>query len=483
MSPNLSSKTLPRGLAVLSLSATKAEWLEYDKDGLPLYACVDVEGDGVNDFVHAAVEARSKAGGKQRRCRLALAEGLLTHRLLALPTLGKRELRAVLERKSCSALSMSGDEEDSPIFSAMDVGPSSDVTRNWLIVTLEREFTTSLLIRLRRARLRVRSIASSTLGGLRRSNEFRAEDGKATLVIAVSHEAVEVSLVVGDQIACSDTLEGNLRASPQLVTGLLQLVRTSAAFWRKSQRGAEVAAVHIVGMPADRGQLLAQAVTTALPDTEVHCDPANDETRPDAGRIALLASCTQSGPLALDIHVPLPPHRLVALAGLAACAGSLLLGFGIVRHVVEEPRIKLLTQVAELEGEAADLDQLERRQAAVSASMMRIEERIGRALQIGRAAPDYSATMADVLSALQGRADLLSISVTSGEAGQHELRFKASTSASPLHALRVAREVELSLAALPQLSKIVLDLPTSFDAEDESRGFPMDVRASLRSPR
>jgi hypothetical protein len=483
MSPNFSSKTPSRGLAVLSLSATKAEWLEHDRDGLPLYACVDVEGEGVNDFVRAAIEARRRAGGKQRRCRLALAEGLFAHRLIPLPALGKRELRAVIDRKAHGALPSSDEDAPAPIFSALDVGANADGTRNWLIATLEREFTTTLLIRLRRARIRVRGVVSSTLAGLRRSNEFREADGKATLVIAVSHEAVEVSLVAEDRLVGSDTLDGNLRENPQLVTGLLQVARTSAAFWRKSQRGAEVAAVHVIGMPADRGQLLAQAVGTALPGTQVYCDPVSDETRPDAGRIALLASCTQSGPLALDVHVPLPPHRLVAAAGLVACAGSLLLGFGIVRHVVEEPRAQLLTEIAELEGEAADLAQLERRQTEVSESMRRIEQRMGRAVQIGRSAPDYSEVMADVLGALQGRASLLSIAVTSGEGGQHELRFKAVTTASPLHALRVAREVELALAALPQLTKVVLDLPTSFDAEEEAAGFPIDVRATLRGPR
>lgn len=482
--PSPTSPSSPsRRLAVLSLSPTKAEWLEYDAQGEPRYACVDVVGTSVGDFVHAAVQARENAGGKQRKCRLALAEGLTSHRLLAIPALGKRELRGVLERKSVSSKSRVDGSGEQPIFAGIDVGPTQDGARNWLVVALERYFTTSLLIRLRRARLHVRGVLSSTLAGLCRSNEFRSEDGKATLVITVSHEAVEVSLVSGDQLVSSDTLEGDLRTNPQLVTGLLQLARTATAFWRKSQRGAEVAAVHIIGMPAERGTLLSQAVAAALPGAQVHCDPPAEQGADDAGRIALLASCLQSGPLTLDVHVPLPPHRLVAAAGLAACAASLLIGFGLVQRAVEEPRARLLNEIAALEGEAVDLDQLERRQAEVGESMRLIEKRMGRAVQIGADSPDYPTVMATVLEALHGRADLLSISVVSGAAGKHELRFKATTTAAPLHALRVAREIELALGSEPMFSEVVLDLPTTFEIDERIGGFSIDVRATCEVQR
>ncbi|MCA8979406.1 MAG: hypothetical protein KDC14_05230, partial [Planctomycetes bacterium] len=465
--------------AVLSLSPSKAEWLEYGANGEPRYACADVVGTGVDDFAHAAIEARTRAGGKLHRCRLALAEGLVTHKLLAIPSLGKRELRGVLERKTASTRAT----DEFPIFAGVDVGPAQDGARNWLVLSMERDFTESLLIRLRRARLHVRGVVSATLAGLRRSDEFRTEDGKATLVITVSHEAVEVSLVSGDQLVSSDTLDGDLRENPQLVTGLLQLARTAAAFWRKSQRGAEVAAAHIIGMPPERGGLLSQAVATALPGTRVQCDPGTDAPDPEAGRIALLASCSYGGPLAIDVNVPLPPPRLVAAAGLAACAASLLLGFGIVQRAVEEPRAHLLNEIATLQGESADLDILERKQSAVGDSMHLIEQRMGRAVQIGADAPDYAEVMASVLDALHGRAQLLSISVTSGMEGKHELRFSAATTSSPLNALRVAREIEVALASDPTLSEVVLELPTTFEADDATGGFPIDVRATCEARR
>lgn len=483
MSPASSNSNPKRRLAVLSLSPARAEWLEYDAQGEAHYACVDVVGESVSDFVHAAVRARESAGGKQRKCMLALADSLVSHRLLAIPTLAKRELRGVLERKSTGSQSRAEPSGAPPIFAGVDVGPTQDGARNWLVVSLEREFTTELLVRLRRARLHVRGVQSSTLAGLRRASEFRCTDGKAAIVITVSHEAVEVSLISGDQLVSSDTLDGDLRSNPQLVTGLLQLARTATAFWRKSQRGAEVASVHIIGMPAERGTLLSQAVANALPGTQVRCDPPAEKDADDDGRIALLASCLQSGPLALDVNIPLPPKRLVAAAGLAACAASLLVGFGLVQRAVEEPRASLLSDIAMLEGEAADLDHLERRQAAVGGAMRLIERRMGRALEIGADSPDYSEVMTTVLGALGGRADLLSISLVSGTTGKHELRFKAATSASPLHALRVAREIEVALGADPRLSAVALDLPTTFESDEHAGGFSIDVRATWKASR
>lgn len=482
MSPHPPHKIPQRNLAVLALSASKAEWLEYDKRGEPRYASVDVVGESVNDLVRAAMSARTQAGGKQRRCRLALADGLLAHRVLAIPDLGKRELRAVLERKAAGSLARSGNAVAAPVFSAIDAGTSQDGTRNWLTLMMDREQVTALLIRLRRMRFRVQGVTSSTLAGLRRTSEFRTESGKAALIVAVSNRAVEVSLISGNQLASSDTLEGNLLENPQLVTGLLQLVRTAAAFWRKSQRGAEVAEVHVIGMPGDRGVLLAQAIGGALPGAEVHSDPSPEDDTPDSGRIALLTACLQTGPLAIDMHVPIPPHRLVAAAGLVACAGSLLLGFGIVQRAVEEPRAKLLHEVAELRGRAADLEHLERRQTAVAESMSLIERRMGRALELGKTAPDYSEVMSDVLGALQSRASLMSISVVAGSEGVHDLRFKALTGSAPLQALRIAREIEIALESVPRLSQVTVDLPTTFETSELANGFAIDVHALLEVP-
>jgi hypothetical protein len=479
MSPAVPKSSL-RNVAVLALSASAAEWLEYDAHGLARHASVPVAGASAGDFARAALEARSAAGGRLHRCRLALGEGLLSHRVLALPTLAKRELRNVLERKAAQAAT---GEDKSPIFSALDVGPGLEGSRNWLTVTLERELIMALLIRLRGHNFRIRRIVSTTLAGLQRSTEHLQSESQASIAVTVGQDAVEVSLIAGDHLASSDTLAGNLRESPQLVTGLLQLVRTAAAFWRKSQRGAEVASVHILGMPPDRGVFLAQAIGGALPGTQVRCDPSAEDETPGAERVAVLNACLGDGPLALDIQVPLPPRRSLAMLGLAACAGSLLLGFGIVQRAVETPRARILNEIAELEGQAADLAHLQRRQQEVSESMSLIVQRMGRALEIGREAPDYDAAMSGVLGVLRDRAALLSIAVVPGANGRHDLRFNALTSTSSLHSLTSVRSIELALAALPEFSEVRVELPTSFAEGDQASGLPFSVQAVLGAPR
>lgn len=424
--------------------------------------------------------ARKLAGGRLRRCRLALGEGLLSHRLLALPALGKRELREVLERK---ARNLAGEDEDNPIFSGQDVGPSADGGRNWLTVTLEREFVSSLLIRLRSHHLRIRKVVSTTLAGLSRAAEVDHGDGRAAIMVTVGHDAVEVSLISDTHLASSDTLEGDLRESPHLVTGLLQLVRTAAAFWRKSQRGAEVASVHVIGMPADRGVFLAQAIESALPGTEVYCDPSAEDETPGAGRIAVLNACLGGGPLALDLQIPLPPRRTLAMLGLGACAGSLLLGFGIVQRAVEEPRAQLLNEIATLESQTADLPLLQRRQQEMSESLGLVVRRIGRALEIDRHGPEYDSAMTMVLSSLGQRAALLTVSIAPGTEQGNALHFTAVTRSASLRALKDIREIEEVLGDLPQLSDIRVDLPTNLDGEEAGSGVTFTVTALLEIAR
>jgi hypothetical protein len=115
--------------------------------------------------------------------------------------------------------------------------------------------------------------------------------------------------------------------------------------------------------------------------------------------------------------------------------------------------------------------------------MSLIVQRMGRALEIGREAPDYDAAMSGVLGVLRDRAALLSIAVVPGANGRHDLRFNALTSTSSLHSLTSVRSIELALAALPEFSEVRVELPTSFAEGDQASGLPFSVQAVLGAPR
>ncbi|MFT7669169.1 MAG: hypothetical protein ACI8X5_001869 [Planctomycetota bacterium] len=472
-------KTSLRNVAVLALSSSMAEWLEYDSDGSPLYASVPVKGEGVRALAQAAIDAREAAGGTTWRCRLALGEGLIAHRILALPSLGKRELRQVLERKSAQAITAEG---KTALYSGIDVGPSQGHLRNWLTLTVEKELVTELMIRLRSNRFRVKKLAATILAGMHRANEPDGKGKDVSIAVTIEDHAVEVSLISGDQLVSSDTLKGSLQSNPHLGTGLLQLVRTSAAFWRKTQRGAEVTSVQVIGMPADRGHLLATALESALPGTLVVCYPHSDDETLYASRIAVLSACLGDGPLAHCISVSLPPRRSFGMVGLAVCAGSLLLGFGIVERLLQEPRAELLTQIARLEGQTADLPRMERQEQTANEALGLIKSRMSRALEFGKEAPDYQASMANVLEVLVDRASLLSITVLPALKSGNELQFTALTNTSSVAALTSVREVQEALEASSGFSDVRVDLPASLVDGDGHSGFSFTVQAHLESP-
>lgn len=474
MSPNVPTEC-ERGCAMLALSATRAEWLEHDACGAPLYGHAAVHGEGVEMLVTAALAARKAAGGTTRRCRLALGEGLAKHRVLPLPALGKSELRAVVARKAQAMLEVENATE--LCFAADDAGPSADGARSWLLTAAPRQRLTELLVRLRERRLRIRGVVLESLAALHLADELRREDGAASLCVAFGPTAVEVSLFDNGRLAVSEVLEGDLASQPQLATGVLQLIRTSAAYWRKSRRGAEVAEVRVLGMAPDRGPLLGQAIETALPGCAVRCEPAHDDDHPDAGRVAMLGALLRQSALAPDLSPPLPPNRLTRALGLAACVGALLGGFALVRRAVHEPSAELRTEIARLEGETVDLALMERRRAEVRDTLELVHERVRRAAALGADAPEYVDSLSSVLGALSGRAELLQASVVSGPGGRHDLRFEAVTVAPPLQALRLVRAAELALTADPRIEDVHLELPTSTAEDPSSREFRFAVSA------
>lgn len=467
-----------RSPAVLCISRSCAEWLEFDAANEPKYGRAALMGTAPHELARAALDARKAAGGNALRPKLALGSGLILHRVLALPTLSKKELREVIERRTTAT---QGEVDDGYYFTARDVGGLPDGERNWLSTAVEREFITKLLVQLRRRRLRVRGIAVCSLAALYRAGEFTADGESASIAITIDENSIEVSLIAEGVLISSESLEGNLQENSHLISSVLQTVRSVAAFWRKSRGGAEVARVRVFGMTSERGAFLEQAIAGALPGAQAQCDQGPTTDSDDSERISTLSACLSDHPIAPNFMVPLPLTRKAEVIGLSACAGALLLGFAIVSRAVEGPRRELMQEIAQLEDESAKLPILREVELNSGQAISSLERRVNRASRVHTSGIDYRNTMADLLGAFGDRAAVLSVSVGAENDGIHEVTLSGVTESASIDSLLRIQGIENALAELPGVSNIRIDVPTRMvgAGEESSNGLRFSINVSL----
>ncbi len=463
---------------MLSIGPRFVEWLDMLPAG-SRYGCVPIEKEGSEELLSASERAWQEAGRGRKACILVLQRGLAAHRLLSLPSIPRRELLDVFRRK---AEQLIGAEHGDVLFTTRNLGtdPAEGTagasSTNWLLVALRGEIVRPLRERLRARGFRVVRVVSGSLSTLAHARTQASAPEKAVVVVSIEPSSVGLALVEGERLHNCETIEGDLRTSPSMATGLLAEVRSRASFWKRKSRGEALGQVVIVGMASDRGELFARAVRSALPEAEVALLPAGGDDA--AVRQALLASVHATGRLNPDLTFQLSPKRgLVALLATATCLCGVSVALRTFDHFssrlegVRSETRAFTRALGEMDGIVGEH---ERAQALVGELARRTE----RMAEIETYGVPLEALLEGIPPALSGRAVLQELAVSADPQGGGSVRLRAETLAEPLRALHDLRALARDMEELPTLETVDLELPERIGSQESGR-FSFTVEAEL----
>ena len=450
--------------AVLFLSPERVEWCEPAKDGTTRLGAATPAGTGPADLASAALHAREAAGGTAKRCVLALPESFAKERLVDLPaSLGRKDLRAVLERKATSLLLEDADE-DAPdpdlLYSARRTrAGDGDQPETWHLVALDGVLLRPLALLLRRKGVHPQRIASLALALPARAHALAGGTDEPVLYVVVHEGGMDVGLVADGETLTRTQMEGDPSRSEGVAAGLVHEVRGIAGFWRRHSRGGSIERVVLFGPELDRARVLAAAIGSVLPGTDVRVfpDPDHGEDPSHAGRPAFLLAAGVVSHLSPDLMFVLPPRRGSIVASLAttavlAVAGAVQLGGqvetradDVVRRNQEQARV-----LRELRAE-------DERLSGIESGDRQLERVLARVAAIGNHAPPLRPILSEALSALTPAIRLDAIRLTSAD-GRHRLEIRGAVGGSARERLESLSHLETELRRSPHLASLDLIL-------------------------
>ena len=473
----------PPGTAVLRLGNGFLEWLESRFEGTPCYARVALEeAPTPQQLAQAARQAARLAGGRARRCILALSGDGFRQRTVDLPPMPRKQQKAVLLRKAAGLLDQA---EAQTLFTALELAAErkpdeGEPGSRWLLLAVERSKATALQAALEHEGLRVVRTVSAQLGHLDAAQALRGDVTKACIVVDVEEQEVLVGLIAGERLHYQTRLRGDLARTPALGSTLLSELRTLDSFWRKESRGGRVEELFVLGLESDRGEALGHAAATVLPGARVVREP--DGPAPaSAGRLSSLACCAARGPFALDVSVGSPRgRRRATLAGALCVALALILGLWQQRGTSSRSST-VLARAEALAQRSVDLERLqeENRQVVEARASLQGEiERLERAAKVGLSVEEC---LSDALLACGNAATLLSLTLRSpwpGEPG--ELLLTGVTRPGPLESAHVLARLASILEASPRFASVEVLPPAALPDEESATAQTLEFAVSAR---
>lgn len=453
--PPMSLRSSNQELAVLALAQNSVEWLP-GTDLEPLSGG-DFAADDPRGRVEACLEAVRFIPRSTRRCMLALGPGWVETRTLDLPSLPRREFARVVQRKAAALLSTP--LEDTlfaalPLFDASESSAAAGddeaarrnaggrVERPWLVLGMRRSLILPLLLGLRREKIRVVRIVSSRLAALSAVMSRIEDPERACLAVTVEADAVSIGLLHRGALRSHGVVEGRLNENSTLALSLLQDLKSTEAWWRRQSRGGKLSDLALIGLAGPRGDLLRDAIQSALPEVKVQ---RNDPGRSDEMLMQeALAAARLDGPLQLDLSVRLPWRRRDTLVAASLCASGVLLLGARIYTGFERERDAVEAQVRALEADAHELEQARAENDSVAQALTQRIERLSELAQIEGAGCDLDALLESALGACAGHAALLRLSVRKQD-GRRSLELAAETAAHPALALAHVQQLTRAL--------------------------------------
>lgn len=455
-----SSGSGPR-LPVLYVDAEVVEFVSTDASGVTHVASRAVEGQGSIACVVAIGQLLASLPRRPRACVVALGPTFVRHRLLTLPTLNRRESKAVLQRRAAQVAEC--DVAD-VAFTAIGFGVQDSEVKGgaseerWLVAASKRSDLRELCVELERLGLRLRRVVSAHLSAIVAGQNLRTDRAKASIVVSASRRTSSVAVLQGDALHGENVLDGDVRTQPSVAMSIVQEIKSNDAAWRKAHRGGAIEEVVLIGLPPERAPLFHTAVQAALPGAHVVLvDGRHVESAPatiDAGRLRMLEACREEGLLQLDMKPTLPwqPRKLVTSL---ACVAVVLGTVGLVEYksLRRRERAEMLA-LQELRTRAGDLEVLRDANTRIEHKAAALEELVARNDAVLRDGWPLREMLHDVLHAFGRDAAVLNVQL-GPHATEPQAEITGTTSPDPLRAMENVARIVKELEASPRFGPTV----------------------------
>ncbi|MSR61024.1 MAG: hypothetical protein EXS08_01070 [Planctomycetes bacterium] len=451
--------------SVLYIGPFSVEWFEFDREGAPHHARIDLPNPTPELLARAALAARGVAGARGRECVLAVSSPLAFHKLLTLPPLARKDLAQVFRRRAQAVVG----EDARHVFHVgreMEIrateGRSGEEQHVWLLAGV-RGGARDLGLLLRGHDVRVGRVVSADLAALEWGRQHASDPNQAAIVIVVGEGAVSVALTEGSRLIYQESIEGDLTARPALATGLIHEIKTCAAFWKKRSRGQAVTQVVVVGLPRARVELMAVTLSSILPGAVVRA--TSDDSSDPSGRRALLEAALSSGPLNPELTFWMPKRRrTVALA--STLAATVMLGGAWGTFERTQRRVdEVQSEVGALRRATLDMDELRARDTDATEGLERVERYVRRRLDVAGRDEPAERVLAAVLEAFAGRAEFEELRLQPLEHERTRVTILGRGARDPQAQVASLRAVLAALARSAPLTDLELVLPEDLHGE------------------
>ena len=386
----LSQRRSPRN-AILHLDPPFVE-LGYIRRGKVRYQCLEVTEGGSAALAAGAASIMARTKIKGQGVTLCLSDALFDSRQVLLANLSEPETHAVLARKAANGIGVSLQESlfwarrcEAPLAG----GDLSEAT--WLVHARRRSEHMNLLLRLRKAGIRVKRTVAGRDLLTHMAGDVEGEEG--SILVSSTGRAVYAHLFRGSELVQESRLVlPDFSRRADVYGGVVQDVRQLAAFWAKGSRGAPLRVVRLFGFSTQEIREMRTPLEIAAQGAELRTIGRLETATFSRVRCKLLGAFMQHTKRCPSLSLPLPlrPVRVAAatlaaglLAGVAAWKSSEHWAARIQQRTAE-----IQSELATTEGVEANEGARERyvaARASLSQSLGSLEELPGRGVPLQEA--------------------------------------------------------------------------------------------------
>lgn len=420
--------------AVVAVYRDRVLWIESPARGGIVWASAPLESEALASVVSAALAARTAANGSARDVVLALGPAWVALRFLALPELGAKERRVVLERKACAVLGKGRREalfaaRAHSVVPAVQGDAQKQNNERWLVVAAERERLEALRDEFARARMRVRRIVAARLATL-----ATAAPDCVALVAQRDPDGVALSLLARAALLQQGALAH--ASSTALSTALFQEAQSHAAFARRTLRGETASELVLLGFQEDEGGAFEAQLGGGLGLARTRRSDGED-----ALAHALLEGALASGTWTLDLlSEPRPRPRRAAFLSAAALLLAVSLA-ALTSRELDRQRSELGSELRELQRQMGAEERASGSESGLPARIAKLERAVER-VEVERAlGRSFGDELEFVGAAVGGDARIEAFETTADG-----LRLEGSADPRPLVALAAIERIRRRLS-------------------------------------
>ena len=462
------------------LDAGRLEWFSGSVNEGSAWRAARLEGDSPLEVARAAIELVQGEGRRPGRCILALGRGQYEQRLLDLPRMGGKELRAVLERKAANLL---GEELEDSAFVALPVSrlEQDDALLRFFLFALNRTRSRSIQDELRAQGFDIVRVVSARMSLIEVARRILPDPNAGSLVVTRERDAVSISALHEGSLVQQAVLGDMSEDVATMASLVVQELRGLVQFWRRVRRGEDVAQLALVGFDPDVARQLEPALQACVPGSITVCTPLEEIVGLAGGltaRCFALDACRVTGPLQPDLGTVLPPRRRTVIGTVlsATVVALMLANAGIVRLKALDRGFR--ERADQLRRAAGNVELLEETAIESQSALHELEAERERMRRVGSMGIDFEGLAGAVFAAFGEDASLSSLDLNPwGDVGK--VQITGTTWADPTASYEVLSLIRKRLEASPRFRDVLVRPPTAIPGPDSRAGLEFALEAML----